>query len=35
VSPRKKKVELFPVSAKPGRPGGKGVKVADLGEVTL
>jgi hypothetical protein len=35
VSTRKKKVELFPVSTKPGRPGGKGVKVANLDEVKL
>jgi DNA gyrase subunit A len=35
VSARKKKVELFPVSTKPGRPGGKGVKVASLDEVKL
>ena len=35
VSPRKKKVELFPVSAKPGKPGGHGAKVANLSDVTL
>ena len=35
VSPRKKKVELFPVSAKPGKPGGHGAKVASLTDVTL
>ena len=35
VSARKKKVELFPVNTKPGRPGGKGIKVASLDEVKL
>jgi hypothetical protein len=35
VSSRKKKVELFPVSVKQGRPGAKGVKVASLSEVAL
>jgi DNA gyrase/topoisomerase IV subunit A len=35
VSPRKKKVELFPVNTKPGKPGAKGIKVANLEEVTL
>lgn len=35
VSTRKKKVELFPVNVKAGKPGAKGVKVADLSEVTL
>jgi DNA gyrase subunit A len=35
VSSRKKKVELFPVSVKQGRPGAKGVKVASLSEVSL
>jgi DNA gyrase/topoisomerase IV subunit A len=35
VSPRKKKVELFPVTIKAGRPGSKGVKVASLSEVKL
>jgi DNA gyrase subunit A len=35
VSTRKKKVELFPIDTKPGRPGGKGVKVASLDEVKL
>jgi hypothetical protein len=34
-SARKKKVELFPLGVKAGRPGGKGVKVADLTEVKL
>jgi DNA gyrase subunit A len=35
VSTRKKKVELFPVNTKPGKPGAKGIKVANLDEVTL
>lgn len=35
VNPRKKKVELFPISTKQGKPGGKGVKVANLDEVTV
>jgi DNA gyrase subunit A len=35
VSTRKKKVELFPVSAKPGKPGGHGAKVASLSDVKL
>ena len=35
TSTRKKKVELFPIKVKQGRPGGKGVKVADLVEVKL
>jgi DNA gyrase subunit A len=35
VSTRKKKVELFPVSVKQGRPGGRGIKVASLNEVKL
>lgn len=35
VSSRKKKVELFPVTIKAGRPGSKGVKVASLSEVKL
>jgi hypothetical protein len=35
VSARKKKVELFPITAKPGKPGGHGAKVANLDEVTL
>jgi hypothetical protein len=34
VSPRKKKVELFPVNTKPGKPGAKGIKVAFLDELT-
>jgi hypothetical protein len=33
VSTRKKKVELFPVSTKRGKPGGKGIKVANLTDV--
>ena len=35
ASTRKKKVELFPVSTKQGKPGGKGVKVAALSDITL
>ena len=35
VSTRKKKVELFPVNTKQGKPGAKGIKVATLDEVTL
>ena len=35
ASTRKKKVELFPVSTKQGRPGAKGIKVATLSEVAL
>jgi DNA gyrase subunit A len=35
VSTRKKKVELFPVSTKQGKPGAKGIKVASISEVTL
>lgn len=35
VSTRKKKVELFPVSTKQGKPGAKGVKVANLTDITL
>jgi len=35
ASSRKRKVELFPVSTKQGRPGSKGIKVATLTEVTL
>jgi DNA gyrase subunit A len=35
VSPRKKKVELFPVTTKQGKPGAKGIRVASLSEVTL
>ena len=33
VNPRKKKVELFPISTKQGKPGGKGIKIANLDEV--
>jgi DNA gyrase subunit A len=35
VNPRKKKVELFPVSTKQGKPGGKGIKVAALTDISL
>ena len=35
VSNRKKKVELFPVNVRPGRPGAKGQKVANVEDVTL
>jgi DNA gyrase/topoisomerase IV subunit A len=35
VSSRKKKVELFPVTVRPGRPGAKGQKVANIEDVTL
>jgi DNA gyrase subunit A len=35
LSTRKKKVELFPVNTKPGKPGAKGIKVANLDEITL
>jgi hypothetical protein len=35
TSTRKKKVELFPVSTKQGRPGAKGIKVAALTEIQL
>jgi hypothetical protein len=35
VSPRKKKVELFPVNVRKGRPGAKGQKVANVEEVKL
>ncbi len=33
VNTRKKKVELFPVTTKPGKPGGKGIKVASLADI--
>lgn len=33
VNPRKKKVELFPVSTKQAKPGAKGIKVANLNEI--
>ena len=35
VNPRKKKVELFPITTKQGKPGGKGIKVAALTDITL
>ena len=35
VSSRKKKVELFPVTVRSGRPGAKGQKVANVEDVTL
>jgi hypothetical protein len=35
VSPRKKKVELFPLTTKMGRPGAKGIKVANIDETHL
>jgi DNA gyrase subunit A len=35
VSPRKRKVELFPVNVRKGRPGAKGQKVANVDEVKL
>jgi len=35
VSPRKKKVELFPVNVRKGRPGAKGQKVANVEEIAL
>jgi hypothetical protein len=35
VSPRKKKVELFPVNVRKGRPGAKGQKVANVEDVKL
>jgi DNA gyrase/topoisomerase IV subunit A len=35
ASNRKKKVELFPVSTKQGKPGGRGIKVASITEITL
>lgn len=35
ASNRKKKVELFPVNTKAGKPGAKGIKVAALSEVIL
>ena len=33
VSPRKKKVELFPVTTKAGKPGAKGVKIAQVADI--
>jgi DNA gyrase subunit A len=35
ANPRKKKVELFPITTKQGKPGGKGIKVASLTDITL
>jgi DNA gyrase subunit A len=35
TNPRKKKVELFPVTTKQGKPGAKGIKVASLTEITI
>jgi DNA gyrase/topoisomerase IV subunit A len=35
ASSRKRKVELFPLSTKQGKPGAKGIKVASISEVTL
>jgi hypothetical protein len=35
ASSRKKKVELFPVSTKRGKPGSKGIKVASISDVSL
>jgi DNA gyrase/topoisomerase IV subunit A len=35
TSARKKKVELFPVTVRAGRPGAKGQKVANIDEITL
>ena len=35
VSPRKKKVELSPISTKQGKPGAKGVRIATISEVKL
>ena len=34
-NPRKKKVELFPVTTKPSKPGGKGIKVANITDIKL
>jgi DNA gyrase/topoisomerase IV subunit A len=33
VSTRKKKVELFPINTKAGKPGAKGVKIANLADI--
>ena len=33
VSTRKKKVELFPVTTKAGKPGAKGVKIAQVADI--
>jgi len=35
TNPRKKKVELFPVTTKQGKPGGKGIKIATITDVSL
>jgi DNA gyrase subunit A len=35
ASTRKKKVELFPVSTKQGKPGGKGTKIASISDLSL
>jgi DNA gyrase/topoisomerase IV subunit A len=35
TSSRKKKVELFPVSTKQGKPGSKGIKVAAISDISL
>ena len=35
LSTRKKKVELFPVTTKKGRPGARGIKIANLEEIKL
>jgi DNA gyrase subunit A len=35
ASSRKRKVELFPLSTKQGKPGARGIKVASISEVTL
>lgn len=35
TSARRKKVELFPVSTKQGKPGSKGVKIATISEISL
>jgi len=35
ASNRKKKVELFPISTKQGKPGARGIKVATLTEITI
>ena len=35
ASNRKKKVELFPVSTRQGKPGARGIKVATLTEITI
>jgi DNA gyrase/topoisomerase IV subunit A len=35
ISTRKKKVELFPVNTKKGKPGARGIKIAHLDDITL